>query len=192
MTESRQRPANVTELLKDWRNGRRDALDRLLPLVYAELRRMARGQLAREDRRHTLQPTDLVHEAFVKLVDQQADWQNRVHFYGIAATCMRRILVDHARRKHAAKRPQPSAAVDLEEGLVGAASPVDTVLAVDQALTRLAATEPRQAQIAELKFFAGLDVPDIAQVLGISAATIKRDWSSAKQALHALLNGVPQ
>ena len=189
MAESRQRPDDVTRLLKEWRHGRRDALDRLLPVIYSELRRMARGQLARERRGHTLQPTDLVHEAFVKLVDQKAEWQNRVHFYGIAATCMRRILVDHARRRQAAKRPQADGGVDLDSAVVGASSPIDTILAVDEALTRLAAKDARHAKIAELKFFGGLEVPEIAEAVGISAATVKRDWSSAKQSLHELLNG---
>ena len=179
--------ADVTQLLKDWSDGRREALDRLLPLIYGELRRMARGRLAQERRRHTMQATELVHEAFVRLVDQKAGWQSRVHFYGIAATCMRRILVDHARRKRASKRPPAAGAVDLEDTVIGESSPIDTILAVDEALQKLADMNPRQAQIAELKFFAGLEVPDIAKVLGISPATVKRDWSAAKETLHLLL-----
>src|SRR5687768_16703828 len=175
MAEIRQRHGDVTELLKQWRQGRSEALEGLLPLIYGELRRMARGQLAREHRRHTLQPTELVHEAFVKLVDQRAEWQSRVHFYGIAAKCMRRILVDHARRKQATKRPQAARAVDLDTDIVSASSPIDTILAVDEALIRLAAIEPRHATIAELKFFGGLEVPEIAEIVGMSPATVKRD-----------------
>jgi RNA polymerase sigma factor (TIGR02999 family) len=191
MADDARRLADVTALLQQWRLGQRDALDELLRVVYDELRRMARGQLARGDRRNTLQSTELVHEAFLRLVDQRADWQNRVHFYGIAATCMRRILVDHARRKRAAKRPQAGAAVDLDTSIVGASSSVETILAVDEALTRLAAIDPRQATIAELKFFAGLDVPEIAEVVGVAPATVKRDWSAAKDTLATLL-GAPQ
>jgi RNA polymerase sigma factor (TIGR02999 family) len=188
MADTRQRGGDVTQLLKDWRQGRRDALDGLLPLIYGELRQMARRHLAGEPR-HTLQPTELVHEAFIKLVDQRADWQNRVHFYGIAATCMRRILVDHARRKRAAKRPQAAAAVDLDDAALGASRPMDTILAVDEALTRLAAVNPRHAQIAELRFFGGLDVNEIAEVIGMSEATVTRDWSSAKRSLKQLMSG---
>jgi RNA polymerase sigma factor (TIGR02999 family) len=148
---------------------------------------MARGQLSREGRRHTIQPTELVHETFVRLVDQRAGWQNRVHFYGIAATCMRRILVDHARRKQAAKRPPGGGGVDLEETLIGQSSPIEMILAVDAALEKLAAVNPRQAQIAELKCFGGLEVPEIGEALGISAATVKRDWAAAKKILHGQL-----
>lgn len=191
MADDARRRADVTALLRQWRRGQKDALEELLRVVYDELRRMARGQLARGDRRNTLQSTELVHEAFLRLVDQKADWQNRVHFYGIAATCMRRILVDHARRKRAAKRPPRAGAVDLDTSIVGASSPVETILAVDEALTRLAAIDPRQATIAELKFFAGLDVPEIAEVVGVAPATVKRDWSDAKETLVTLL-GAPQ
>jgi RNA polymerase sigma factor (TIGR02999 family) len=182
------RQADVTRLLKDWSQGRREALELLLPLVYAELRRMARGQLSRE-RQHTFQATELVHEAFVRLVDQKAGWQNRLHFYAIAAQCMRRVLVDHARRKKAAKRPPAAAAVDLEHAvLVSQPGSIDTLLALDEALDRLAEQAPRQAQIAELKLFAGLDVSEIAQAIGVSEATVKRDWSVAKELLSRRLS----
>ena len=187
MTDVPPRQLEVTRLLQDWSNGRREVMDRLLPLVYEELRRMARSQLAREGRRHTLQPTELVHDAFMRLVDQKAGWRNRAHFYGIAATCMRRILVDYARRKQAAKRPQAAAAVELNEETLSGSMPVDTMIAIDQALDRLAARDPRQAQIAELKCFVGLEVTEIAEILDISAATVKRDWAEARDALHALL-----
>ena len=187
MAEASTRKADVTRLLKEWRQGRHEALDRLMPIVYDELRRMARVQLAREGHRATLQATELVHEAFVRLMDQKAGWQNRQHFYGIAAKCMRRILIDHARRKRAAKRPQAGAAVDLEHAQVGESSNVDALLALDQALDRLAKDSPRQAQIAELKLFAGLEVAEIATFVGVSEATVKRDWMEAKRVFEAAL-----
>ena len=178
---------DVTRLLQAWRQGDDDALGRLLPIVYDELRRIARGQLAREPRRATLQPTELVHEAFLRLVDQKAGWQNRSHFYGIAASCMRRILIDRARKKRAAKRPQTTGATELEDVDVGAPSGIEALLAIDQALEQIAAASPRQAQIAELKVFAGLEIPEIANVVGVSEATVKRDWAAAKQQLASAL-----
>jgi RNA polymerase sigma factor (TIGR02999 family) len=181
----------VTRLLKEWRQGREEALELLMPLVYDELRRMARIQLSRERKPHTLQATELVHEAFVRLVDQKAGWQNRLHFYGIAARCMRRVLIDHARKKRAAKRPQAGAAVDLEKADVGESSSIDTILALDAALDRLAAESPRQAHIAELKLFTGLDIPAIAKLVGVSDATVKRDWSDAKKMFATSLNRHP-
>lgn len=174
---------DVTRLLQEWRQGDDDALDRLLPIVYDELRKIARVQLSRERRHATLQPTELVHEAFVRLVDQKAGWQNRSHFFGIAARCMRRILIDHARKKRAAKRPQAEGAIELENVDVGAPSSIDALLAIDQALERIAAESPRQAQVAELRLFAGLEIPEIATVVGISEATVKRDWAEAKRVL---------
>ena len=177
----------MTRLLREWQQGRREALDHLLQIVYAELRRMARIQLSRERQRHTLQPTELVHEAFARLVDQRAGWQNRQHFYGIASRCMRRILVDHARMKKAGKRPPAAGAVDLEKADVGAPSGFDTLLALDQALDRLAEESPRHAQIAELKLFAGLEISEIADIVGVSAATVKRDWSATKTRLSEIL-----
>jgi RNA polymerase sigma factor (TIGR02999 family) len=181
------RKADVTRLLKEWRQGHNEALDKLLPIVYDELRRIARVQLAYERQRATLQPTELVHEAFVRLVDQKAGWQNRAHFYGIAARCMRRILIDHARKKRAAKRPQAEAAVELDNVDIGAGSSIDALLAIDQALERIAAESPRQAQVAELRLFGGLEVAEIAQVVGVSEATVKRDWSEAKRVLGGAL-----
>lgn len=181
--------ADVTRLLQDWRDGREEALDRLLPLVYDELRRMARVRLGREGRRQTLRATELVHEAFLRLVNQNAGWQNRLHFYGIAATCMRRVLVDRARRRQAAKRPPSSAAVALDEAGLEAvgAGRLDTILAIDAALETLARVEPRRAQVAELKCFAGLEVGEIARLLGVSEATVGRDWTEAKRVLRELL-----
>jgi RNA polymerase sigma factor (TIGR02999 family) len=130
-----------------------------------------------------------VHEAFVRLVDQKASWQNRLHFYGIAANCMRRILVDHARKKRAAKRPPPEAAVDVEAVDVGHASTIDTLLAIDEVLNRIAAESPRQARVAELKLFAGRENAEIATIVGVSEATVKRDWSAAKDAMDRALRG---
>lgn len=184
------RQAEITRLLKDWRAGREDALDLLLPVVYSELRRMARRQLARERSRHTLQATELVHEAFLRLVDQKAGWQNRLHFYGIAARCMRRVLVDHARRKRAAKRPPPAGAIDLEHIDLGQNSGIENLLILDEVLNRLEAQSDRQAKIAELKVFGGLEIAEIAELVGVSEATVKRDWSHAKVALGAALSGV--
>jgi RNA polymerase sigma factor (TIGR02999 family) len=142
---------------------------------------MARVQLAREGPRHTVQATELVHEAFVRLVDQRADWQNRLHFFGIAAQCMRRILIDHARKKQAAKRPQAAAAVDLDQAQLGQPSGVETVIAIDEALQRIAKDSPRQAKVAELKLFGGLEISEIALAVGVSEATVKRDWVDAKK-----------
>src|SRR5215207_7886928 len=187
MSETAGPRKDVTRLLQAWRQGDEDALGRLLPIVYGELRRIARGQLARERRPATLQPTELVHEAFVRLVDQKAGWQNRAHFYGIAARCMRRVLIDHARKKRAAKRPQTAGVIELENVDVGAPSSIDALLAIDQALERIAAASRRQAQIAELKVFAGLEIPEIASVIGVSEATVKRDWTEAKKQLVSAL-----
>ena len=150
---------------------------------------VARVQLGRggDRRRQSLQATELVHEAFVRLVDQRAEWHNRLHFYGIAAKCMRRILIDHARKKSAAKRPPAGAAVDIDDAPVGGSGGVDTLLALDLALERLAAQNPRQAQIAELKLFGGLELTEIAQVTGVSIATVKRDWTDAKKFFTAAI-----
>jgi RNA polymerase sigma factor (TIGR02999 family) len=182
---------DVTQLLAAWSSGRREALDRLLPVIYGELRKLARGQLSRARRDHTFQPTELVHEAFMKLVDQRAPWQNRTHFYGIAATCMRRILADHARRKRAAKRPQVDGGVDLDQIERADATNLDQMVAVDEALDRLAKDDPRVGRIAELKLFTDLQLDEIATLVGVSSATVKRDWASAKQTLHAVLGGAP-
>ncbi|HJU41340.1 MAG TPA: ECF-type sigma factor [Vicinamibacterales bacterium] len=190
MATQSTRKAEVTRLLKEWREGQPDALDRLMPLVYDELRQMARIQLARErDRgRRSLQPTELVHEAFARLVDQRAEWQNRRHFFGIAARCMRRYLIDQARKKRAAKRPPAEAAIEIDCAAVARSSDLDTLLTIDRVLDRLAEQSPRHAQVAELKVFGGLEISEIAQILGVSVATVKRDWSQAKQTFTAFLN----
>jgi RNA polymerase sigma-70 factor, ECF subfamily len=187
MVEPDRRRADVTRLLKEWRGGDPQALDELLPIVYGELRRIARVQLGRERPNATLRPTELVHEAFIRLVDQRAGWQNRSHFYGIAASFMRRILVDHARRKHAAKRPPPDGVVDFENVEVGTSTNFDALLAIDQALAQLAARSSRLAQIAELKVFGGLEINEIATIVGVSEATVKRDWAEAKRVFSDLI-----
>ena len=169
----------VTALLKDWSGGDRAALERLMPLVYGELRKVAGSYLSMERPDHTLQPTALVHEAYLRLVDQRnVDWQNRAHFFAIAAKMMRRILVDHARRRRAAKRGVPALVLEtaMEEGL----SRDPELLALDSALSGLESLDPRQAQIVELRFFGGLTVEETAEAAGISPATVKREWRTAR------------
>jgi RNA polymerase sigma factor (TIGR02999 family) len=171
----------ITALLDEWSRGNSQALDQLLPLVYQELRGIAKRQLRREREGHTLQPTALVHEAYLRLVDQRrVDWRSRAHFFGVAAQVMRRILVDDARRHHAAKRGDGIQRVSIDEAL-GAPGPDDiSVLALDEALGRLEAIDRGLAQIVELRAFGGLTVEEAAQVLKVSASTAKREWRTAK------------
>ncbi len=170
---------DVTALLLEWREGDRKALDRLLPLVYGELRRLAASYLKQERPDHTLQPTALVHEAYLRLTRQRdVVWQNRAHFFGIAAQMMRRILVDHARKRQAAKRD--AAAWRIATDVSDAADRAPELLALDAALSNLEALDPQQAKVVELRFFAGLTVEETAEVAGISEATVKRDWRTAK------------
>ena len=173
----------VTEVLAQWSRGDRAALDRLAPLIYPELRRMAAQQMRREPSNHTLQPTALVHEVFLHLVDQRrATWENRAQFFAVAAQVMRRILVDHARSRAALKRGGAVTKLTLEaEGDEAAIDPVAAeVVAVDEALGRLAAHDPDQARIVELRFFGGLSIDETAHVMERSARTIKREWRVAK------------
>jgi RNA polymerase sigma-70 factor (ECF subfamily) len=170
----------VTRLLGELSRGRREVEADLIPLIYHELRRLAAAQMKRERSGHTLQPTALVHEAYLRLAGQHADWQNRAHFFAVAAQAMRRVLLDHARQHHAGKRGSQGQRITLEEGLAVTSDPLDEVLAVDECVTRLAAIDPRQARLVELRFFAGLSVEESAQALGISEITAKRDWASAK------------
>ncbi len=175
--------AQLTRLLESWRQGNSGAADELVSLVYAELRRMARARLRDERPGHTLQPTALVHEAWMKLMNQHgATWQNRAQFFAVAAQAMRRILVDHARRRHAAKRGDgsPAVAVDALAEVLTAPLPDDRLLALDAALEELAALDARQARIVELRFFAGLSVEEAADVLAVSPTTIKREWATAR------------
>lgn len=178
-------PDEVTRMLIEWSNGDRGALDKLIPLVYGELRQIAAGVLRRERPDHTLQPTALVHEAYLRLIDQRnVNWQNTAHFFAIAAQAMRRIIVDHARRHNAVKRGGDNLKVELEEAQ-SQPGPLDVdVLKLDDALTTLADFDPQQSRIVELRFFGGLSIEETAEVIGISPATVKRDWSMAKAWLH--------
>ncbi len=174
-------PSQVTQLLDDWSAGDREALDKLIPIVYAELRRQAVRYLQRERLGHTLQTTALIHEVYLKLIDQRdVRWQNRAHFFGIAAQLMRRILVDHARKHHAAKRGGSDIKLPLEEGMIVAEGKDVNLVALDEALERLAAIDPQQSRVVELRFFSGLSVEETAEVLGVSPRTVKRDWNVAK------------
>ncbi len=175
----------VTQGLLAWRHGDQAALAQLLPLVYDELRQIAARALRRERADHTLQATALVHEAYLRLVDQsQAQWQNRAHFFGIAAQVMRRLLVDHARRQHTAKRGGAAPKITLDAALGVADARTMDVVALDEALTTLAALDPQQSRIVELRFFGGLTIEETAEVVKVSPATVKRDWSIAKAWLY--------
>ncbi|MGC2198183.1 MAG: sigma-70 family RNA polymerase sigma factor [Terriglobales bacterium] len=175
----------VTQLLVRWRGGDRDALDALMPMVYADLRRMARHYLQRERPDHTLQSTDLVHEVYVRLIGHKLpEWQNRAHFFGVAARLMRQILVEYARGHQAAKRGGSACKVSLDEGMMlPQQSDLDVVL-LDDALQDLAKVDPQQSRIVELRFFAGLSIDDTSEVLGISPATVTRDWTTARVWLY--------
>ena len=176
-----QTPGDVTELLIQWRNGDRESLDKLIPLVYGELRLIAGRFLRRERPSHTLQSTALVHEAFLRLVDQtRTDWQSRAHFFAVAATVIRNILVDHARARQAAKRGGPMPALSLDEAVAVPQGRDVELIAVDDALLSLSRFDPQQSRIVELRFFAGLSIEETAEVLRISASTVKRDWILAK------------
>jgi RNA polymerase sigma-70 factor (ECF subfamily) len=162
-------------------DGDHDALDALLPLVYAELRRLAAGYLRRERHGHTLQPTALVHEAYLRMIDQtQVRWQNRAHFFGVAAQMMRRILVDHARSQQAEKRGGDVQKLSLDENIDVSGERASDLVALDEALQRLAEIDPTKSRVVELRFFGGLSVEETAEVLGVSAPTVKRQWRMAK------------
>ena len=183
-------PGLVTELLRAWNHGDQQALEQLIPLVEAELRRVARAYMARERREHTLQPTALVNEAFLRLTDaQRIRWQDRAHFLGIAARLMRRVLVDHARKRGSGKRGGAAQKVSLDEALLLAPEPAVDVLALDRALEALAAVDARKGRVIELRFFGGLSVEETAEVLHVSTDTVKRDWSMAKLWLLHELKG---
>jgi RNA polymerase sigma factor (TIGR02999 family) len=180
--------SDITELLQRWSAGDRDSLDRVLPLVYKELRQIAARQLKREAEGHSLDPTDLVHALYLQLIDQRrASWFNRAHFYGVVAGMMRRILVDHARARLTAKRGATTISVSLTSLLNDPAADdtaVSDVLAIDEALARLAQRDAEHARIVELRFFAGLSIEETAHVLDRSPATIKRAWRLAKAWLY--------
>jgi RNA polymerase sigma factor (TIGR02999 family) len=181
---------SVTQLLVEWSHGDHDALEKLTPLVYSELRRLARRHLSRERSDHTLQSTALVHEAYLRLVDQRSvQWQNRAHFFGVAAQLIRRILIDHARAKQAEKRGAGACLLSLDEALDSPAGGRSLdVVALDDALEQLAKIDPRQSRIVELRFFAGLTVEETAEVLSISTPTVNREWNAAKAWLFRELN----
>ena len=171
----------MTELLARWGNGDRNALDALTPLVYNELRRLAGSYLRRERPGHTLEGTGLVHEAYLKLIGQrEVEWRNRNQFFGIAAEMIRRILVDHARAKVAAKRGGANAKISLDEALTPADERDENLVALDDSLQALAAADPQQSRVVELRYFAGLSIEETAAALDISPATVKRDWTMAK------------
>ena len=180
----------VTTLLTDWSRGDTTALDQLLPLVYAELRRIAARQLRRERVTHTLQPTALVHEVYMRLVDQrQVNWQDRAHFLGVAAQTMRRILVDHARRHGASKRGDGVQCVSIDDAAEMVAAGEMPLLALERALGRLETIDPELVRIVELRAFGGLTIDESAHVLKVSPSTAKRDWRTAKAWLNRELGG---
>jgi RNA polymerase sigma-70 factor, ECF subfamily len=187
--------ATVTQLLQEWQDGQRDAFDRLMPVVYRELRLMASRHLAREPRTGLLQTTALVHEAYMKLVDQRrVDWQGRAHFFAIAARVMRRIVIDDARHRGRDKRGGGAVHVAIDDAgeltsTAGHQLDAVDILGLDRALTRLEELDPDQARIVELRFFGGLTVDETADVMNVSPATVKRDWATAKIWLHHALTG---
>jgi len=171
----------ITRLLQVWSDGDREAFDKLAPLVYEELHRLAMRYIGRERAGHTLQTTALVNEAFVRMIKwQNIPWQNRAHFFAISAQLMRRILVDHARRNHRAKRGGPMRPVSLDEAPAVSAVHGEDLIAVDEALERLAAIDARSARVVELRFFGGMSVPEMAEVLKVSHMTVSRDWEFAR------------
>src|SRR5437899_3260000 len=171
----------VTELLLDWSNGDKSALNRLMPLVYDELRNVARRQFGMEEPGHTLQSTAVVHEVYLRLVDQQrVQWRNRAQFFAVAARMIRRILVDHARERSAAKRGGGAKKLALDETIATPAMKDVDLVALDDALVAMAELDPQQTEVVELRFFAGLTIEETAEALGISPATVNRDWVTAK------------
>jgi RNA polymerase sigma factor (TIGR02999 family) len=190
MAEGEKREPAITQLLIAWSDGRRDALESLVPLVYEEMRRIAAGYMRREPAGHALQATALVHEAYVRLVDQrQVKWRNRAHFFGVAASMMRRILVDQARLRRAEKRGEGWERVTLVDDIMADGRNEIDVLALHESLERLAAFDPRQERIVELRYFGGLTIEETAEVVGISEATVVREWTIAKAWLRADLSG---
>jgi len=182
-------PGDVTQLLLELKAGNRAVEERLIPMVYQELRRIALIRLKQEAAHHSLQPTALVHEAYLRLTRlREVDWQSRSHFFAVSATVMRRILVDHARANQAGKRGDGVGTISLNEAIFPAPMRDPEILALDEALDRLARLDERQSRIVELRFFAGMSEEETGHVLGISARTVKRDWRTAKAWLFAELN----
>ena len=178
-------PPDVTGLLCRWSAGDGGALEQLMPLVYQELRGLARQHLQRERGDHTLQPTALVHEAYLRMVDQtRVQWQNRAQFFGVAAQLMRRILVDHARSHIAAKRGGQAEHISLDEAQISPEARAADLLELDAALTELAVVDGRKSRVVELRFFGGLSIDETAEAMGVNSATVRRDWTVAKTWLH--------
>lgn len=171
---------DVTQLLKAMKSGDPSAAEQLLPMVYSELHRLATSYMRRERQDHTLQPTALINEAYLRMAQEDVDWQNREHFIGVAAHVMRRVLVDYARTHNAEMRGGGLKRVELEEGLAISVDSSEDILSLDEALHRLTELNPRQAQVVELRYFAGLSVEQIASILGIAPRSVKRDWALAR------------
>ncbi|MBX7170350.1 MAG: sigma-70 family RNA polymerase sigma factor [Pyrinomonadaceae bacterium] len=182
---------DVTQLLLKWNEGSNEALDELMPLVFRELQRIAHRYLQRERESHTLQTTALVNEAFLKLIDQsRTNWQNRAHFFGVAAQAMRRILVDHARNQMAEKRGAGAEKISIDAGLIDISDEKATnLIELDAALKKLAELEPTRSRLVELRYFGGLSVAETAEVLGISEATVVRQWRVARAWLYQEIQG---
>jgi RNA polymerase sigma-70 factor, ECF subfamily len=178
---------DLTQLLAAWSDGDQSALDKLLPLVEDELHRLAHHYMSHERQDHTLQTTALVNEAYLKLIDQRVEWQNRAHFFGIAAQIMRRILIDHA-RKHLGPRHGGGKTISLDEAAVVSDERAAELVALDEALLTLAKVDERKSRVVELRYFGGLSVEDTAKVLGLSTETIRREWVRAKAFLHRELS----
>lgn len=190
MPDLEPKNGEVTQLLLDIRGGSKQAEERLIVLVYDQLRQLAASYLRAERPDHTLQPTALVHEAYLRLVKvKETDWRNRAHFFGVAATIMRHILVDHARNRCAKKREGIKATLSLDENFIVSNQAASELVALDDALGRLAKVDPRQSKIVELRFFGGLNEEETGTVLGISSRTVKRDWRMARAWLHSELRG---
>ena len=184
-----ERQHEVTQILHDWSGGDANAPERLMPLVYDEMRRLARSFLARERGGHTLQPTALVNEAYLRLVDQtRVNWQNRAHFYGIASSMMRRVLIDHARAHATEKRGGAAIHLSLEDIQVPLEQRAASFVALDEALERLAQFDERKCKVVEMRFFGGLSDEEIAQVLGVTTRTVLRDWKKARLWLYRELS----
>ena len=189
MAELPPRSPEITQLLVAWGNGDETALDRLIPAVYGELRRIAGNFMRRQNPANTLQASALVNEAFLRLIDAQGiDWQNRTHFYAVAATLMRRILVDAARRRNSQKRGGGRLRITLDERIAGADTADADLVALDEALTRLSDSNPRLCRIVELKYFGGLTEEQVAETLDVSPRTVRRDWSLARAWLYRELS----
>jgi RNA polymerase sigma-70 factor, ECF subfamily len=179
----------VTQMLLDWGNGDKAALDKLVPVVYQELRRLARYYMRHERAGHTLQTSALVNEAYIRLVDyRQMRWQGRAHFFAVAAQAMRRILVEHARKRHFAKRGGGAVQVSLDEAATVSEKQASDLIALDDALSSLEAIDPRKCRIVELRYIGGLNIEETAEVLSISPATVQREWRSAKAWLYRTIS----